>query len=127
MARLACRVGRVLVRKLVLRGYNVRVLARNQAQVMGILPSSVGIVEGDVSSPASLREAVEGIDKASRCAHRHGITACPALPACQTGTGCRARLFAEQLHGMVIFSQQLHYSECAKPDGAHADCVLCES
>lgn len=58
------RVGRVLVRKLVLRGYNVRVLARNKAQVAGILPSSVGIVEGDVGSPQTLREAVEGVDKA---------------------------------------------------------------
>ena len=94
MAWLACRVGRVLVRKLVLRGYNVRVLARNQAQVMGILPSSVGIVEGDVSSPASLREAVEGIDKASRCAHRHGIIACPASPARKPG--------GHRLHGMLV-------------------------
>ncbi len=71
----------MLVRKLVLRGYNVRVLARNQAQVVGILPSSVGIVEGDISSLASLREAVEGVDKASCCAHRRGIVACLALPA----------------------------------------------
>ena len=62
---LACRVGRVLVRKLVLRGYNVKVLARNKAQVVGILPSSVGIIEGDVASSESLRAAVEGIDKAS--------------------------------------------------------------
>ena len=57
-------MGRVLVRKLVLRGYNVRVLARNKAQVAGILPSSVGIIEGDVGSPQTLREAVEGVDKA---------------------------------------------------------------
>ena len=62
--RVLRRVGRVLVRKLVLRGYNVRVLARNKAQVAGILPSSVGIVEGDVGSPQTLREAVEGVDKA---------------------------------------------------------------
>ena len=62
--RVLHRVGRVLVRKLVLRGYNVRVLARNKAQVAGILPSSVGIVEGDVGSPQTLREAVEGVDKA---------------------------------------------------------------
>ena len=59
------RVGRVLVRKLVLRGYNVRVLVRNKAQVLGILPSSVGIIEGDVGNPESFRAAVEGIDKAS--------------------------------------------------------------
>ena len=61
----ARRVGRVLVRKLVLRGYNVRVLVRNKAQVLGILPSSVGIIEGDVGSPEAFRAAVEGIDKAS--------------------------------------------------------------
>ena len=60
------RVGRVLVRKLVLRGYNVRVLVRNKAQVLGILPSSVGIIEGDVGSPETLRAAVEGTDKASQ-------------------------------------------------------------
>ena len=62
--RVLHRVGRVLVRKLVLRGYNVRVLARNKEQVAGILPSSVGIIEGDVGSPQTLREAVEGVDKA---------------------------------------------------------------
>ena len=54
-----------MVRKLVLRGYNVRVLARNKAQVVGILPSSVGIIEADVASSESLRAAVEGVDKAS--------------------------------------------------------------
>ncbi len=56
----------MLVRKLVLRGYNVRVLVRNKAQVLGILPSSVVIIEGDVESPESLRAAVEGTDKASQ-------------------------------------------------------------
>ena len=55
----------MLVRKLVLRGYNVKVLVRNKAQVLGILPSSVGIIEGDVGSPETLRAAVEGTDKAS--------------------------------------------------------------
>ena len=71
------RVGRVLVRKLVLRSYNVRVLARNKAQVAGILPSSVGIIEGDVGSPQTLREAVEGVDKA-----RHLLLARTAAQRC---------------------------------------------
>lgn len=57
------RVGRVLVRKLVLRGYKVVVLARNREEVAQSLPSSVKIVEGDIADVQACRAAIQGADK----------------------------------------------------------------
>lgn len=54
----------MLVRKLVLRGYRVVVLARNRAEVAQALPSSVQIVEGNIGSAQACRTAIQGIDKA---------------------------------------------------------------
>jgi hypothetical protein len=61
------RVGRVLVRKLVLRGYKVVVLARDLRDVAQNLPSSVVMVEGDLKDPEAIRKAVEGADKVPFC------------------------------------------------------------
>ena len=55
------RVGRVLVRKLLLRGYAVSALVRSLEGHN--LPQSVKLVQGDVSNYASCRAALEGIDK----------------------------------------------------------------
>lgn len=57
------RVGRVLVRKLVLRGYKVTVLARNREEVAQSLPSSVRIVEGDITDVQACRTAIAYADK----------------------------------------------------------------
>ncbi|PWA38803.1 high chlorophyll fluorescence phenotype [Artemisia annua] len=63
------RVGRIVVRKLMLRGYSVKALIRNADQeVMDMLPTSVKIVIGDVGDPAALRSAVEGCNKIIYCA-----------------------------------------------------------
>ena len=56
-----CRVGRVLVRKLLLRGYAVTAMVRDLEGHN--LPQSVKLVQGDVSSYASCRAALDGIDK----------------------------------------------------------------
>lgn len=55
------RVGRVLVRKLLLRGYAVSALVRSLEGHN--LPQSVKLVQGNVSDYASCRAALEGIDK----------------------------------------------------------------
>lgn len=70
------RVGRVLVRKLLLRGYKVRALVRkrsvdqssqlNAPEKDGI-PQSVEVVYGDVGDYQSCRKAVEGVDKVIYC------------------------------------------------------------
>ena len=78
------RVGRVLVRKLLLRGYKVRALVRQRSSEAGgeaagaggettdadggaapeeVLPQAVEQVAGDISDPAACRRAVEGVDK----------------------------------------------------------------
>eukprot|EP00887_Chlorella_sp_A99_P005130 scaffold25.g5130.t1 len=75
------RVGRVLVRKLLLRGYRVRALVRQRTGEGGAggsdtIPQSVQQVVGDVGDYASCRAAVEGADKVIVCSGaRSTITA----------------------------------------------------
>lgn len=59
------RVGRVLVRKLVLRGYRVRAMIRKGSSSVGGegFPRSVEVVEGDVTEYDSCRAACAGVDK----------------------------------------------------------------
>ena len=70
------RVGRVLVRKLLLRGYKVRALVRQRDAAGGgtagdgdgdaeAIPQSAELVYGDLGDYAACRRAVEGVDKAS--------------------------------------------------------------
>ncbi|XP_022714683.1 uncharacterized protein LOC111274353 isoform X1 [Durio zibethinus] len=63
------RIGRIVVRKLMLRGYTVKALVRKADQeVLDMLPRSVEIVIGDVGEPSSLQAAVEGCNKIIYCA-----------------------------------------------------------
>ncbi|KAG8653219.1 hypothetical protein MANES_06G180101v8 [Manihot esculenta] len=63
------RIGRIVVRKLMLRGYTVKVLVRKTDQeVIDSLPRSVEIVNGDVGDPSTLWAAVEGCNKIIYCA-----------------------------------------------------------
>ena len=65
------RIGRVLTRKLLLRGYKVKAMLRPRLTEDGEIdlerpagvPQSVEIVYGDVSEYASCRAAAEGVDK----------------------------------------------------------------
>ncbi len=58
------RVGRILVRKLLLRGYKVKALFRNRAGVSkDAIPDSVEVVEGDVGDMATCQKAVQGVNK----------------------------------------------------------------
>ncbi|XP_057968269.1 protein HIGH CHLOROPHYLL FLUORESCENCE PHENOTYPE 173, chloroplastic [Malania oleifera] len=63
------RVGRIVVRKLMLRGYTVKALVRkSDEEVEENLPRSVEIVIGDVGDPSSVKAAVEGCNKIIYCA-----------------------------------------------------------
>ncbi|KAL2321414.1 hypothetical protein Fmac_025793 [Flemingia macrophylla] len=63
------RIGRIVVRKLMLRGYAVKALVRQADQeVVDLLPRSVEIVIGDVGDPAAVKVAVEGCNKIIYCA-----------------------------------------------------------
>ena len=69
------RVGRVLVRKLLIRGYRVKALVRRRGEVaegeddvLESIPQSVEVVEGDVGDYKAVRKAVEGVDKVIFCA-----------------------------------------------------------
>lgn len=63
------RVGRIVVRKLLLRGYNVRVMCRDlQDDATSLLPSSVEILRGDVGDLDACQRAVNGMDKVIYCA-----------------------------------------------------------
>ena len=63
------KVGRILVRKLVLRGYGVRVLVRDRAAAVesGVIPPGVELVEGDVGELEDVRDAVHGVAKVVCC------------------------------------------------------------
>ncbi|KAJ7561964.1 hypothetical protein O6H91_03G050000 [Diphasiastrum complanatum] len=63
------RVGRVLIRKLLLRGYKIKALVRtSDPQVLETLPRSVQVVVGDLGEPDTLKAAVEGCNKIICCA-----------------------------------------------------------
>ncbi|XP_020225585.1 uncharacterized protein LOC109807468 isoform X1 [Cajanus cajan] len=63
------RIGRIVVRKLMLRGYAVKALVRKADQeVVDLLPRSVEIVIGDVGDPTTVKSAVEGCNKIIYCA-----------------------------------------------------------
>ncbi|KAG9450172.1 hypothetical protein H6P81_010137 [Aristolochia fimbriata] len=63
------RIGRLVIRKLMLRGYKVKALVRRADQeVLDILPRSVEVVIGDVGEPSTLKAAVEGCNKIIYCA-----------------------------------------------------------
>ncbi|KAJ9139543.1 hypothetical protein P3X46_030271 [Hevea brasiliensis] len=63
------RIGRIVVRKLMLRGYTVKALVRKADQeVIDSLPRLVEIVIGDVGDPSTLKAAVEGCNKIIYCA-----------------------------------------------------------
>jgi len=65
------RVGRILIRKLLLRGYKVRALIRRREGIRESttdiegLPSAVEIVNGDVGELKDCQKAVKGVDKVS--------------------------------------------------------------
>ncbi|KAL3620946.1 hypothetical protein CASFOL_035858 [Castilleja foliolosa] len=63
------RVGRLVVRKLMLRGYTVKALVRrDDEEVVSMLPRSVDIMTGDVGEPSTLKSAIEGCSKIIYCA-----------------------------------------------------------
>ncbi|CAN4076990.1 unnamed protein product [Withania somnifera] len=63
------RVGRIVVRKLMLRGYTVKALVRKaEPEVVDMLPRSVELVTGDVGDPSCLKNAVQGCNKIIYCA-----------------------------------------------------------
>ncbi|CAA0842330.1 high chlorophyll fluorescence phenotype 173 [Striga hermonthica] len=63
------RVGRIVVRKLMLRGYTVKALVRKADEdVVNMLPTSVEILMGDVGEPSTLKTAMEGCNKIIYCA-----------------------------------------------------------
>ncbi|KAL4205198.1 hypothetical protein AMTRI_Chr01g136170 [Amborella trichopoda] len=63
------RIGQILVRKLMLRGYKVKALVRKADEdVINMLPRPVEIVVGDVGEPSTLKGAVEGCNKIIFCA-----------------------------------------------------------
>ncbi|GLC35476.1 hypothetical protein PLESTB_000203300 [Pleodorina starrii] len=68
------RVGRILVRKLLLRGYKVKALFRNRAGVSkDAIPDSVEVVEGDVGEMATCQKAVQGVNKIIFCAAARSV------------------------------------------------------
>lgn len=70
--------GQLVAQRLLQEGYQVRVLARDAERAKQVLGTSVEIVQGDVTRPASLRPAVERVDYIIYTA---GVTRRPAAEA----------------------------------------------
>jgi hypothetical protein len=71
------RVGRILTRKLLLRGYKVKALVRNKSGLASdVLPAAVELVEGDVGDNGACQKAVKGVNKV-----RHGASMLAAMHA----------------------------------------------
>jgi len=75
------RVGRILIRKLLLRGYKVKALIRlregireSKEDIEG-LPSAVEVVTGDVGELRHCQKAIKGVDKV-RAVAMHDATPC---------------------------------------------------
>ncbi|KAI4331128.1 hypothetical protein MLD38_029345 [Melastoma candidum] len=63
------RIGRIVIRKLMLRGYTVKALVRKADESdLDMLPRSIEIVCGDVGDPSTLKAAVQGCNKIIYCA-----------------------------------------------------------
>jgi hypothetical protein len=70
-------VGKILVRKLLLRGYPVTVLAKPDSTGVKSFPKAVTVVKGDVGEYSDLRLAMQGISKVPPTPHPpevHGIS-----------------------------------------------------
>jgi dihydroflavonol-4-reductase len=61
------KIGNAVARQLAERGDEVVALVRNPAKARELLPSGIELARGDVTDPASLRAAAEGIDGAFNC------------------------------------------------------------
>lgn len=55
-------VGNALAKRLCGNGYAVRALIRDPTRATGILPREITLVRGDIAVPATLREAMSGIE-----------------------------------------------------------------
>ena len=55
--------GRLVLRKLLLRGYKVRVMLRDEQSVEEMLSSKVECIIGDVLDSQKCQEAMKGVDK----------------------------------------------------------------
>ena len=60
-------VGRVLIRKLLLRGYTVKALVRRESDVEK-LPGLVRVIVGDVGDKETIQTAAAGVNKVIYCA-----------------------------------------------------------
>lgn len=93
------RVGRVLVRKLLLRGYSVKVFVRNsEGDAQDVLPASVELFEGDVGNLADCQRAVEGVDKIVYCASSTIAITANINRVDEAGVGNVARAFLDAKH-----------------------------
>lgn len=83
------RVGRVLVRKLLLRGYTVRALVRSaDMEVLTGIPRAVEVVAGDVGDADACKRAIKGCNKARA---PHPMEAEPGVRS-RVGQGCACEL-----------------------------------
>ena len=99
------RVGKVLVRKLLLRGYKVRALVRRRgsdAEVdTDVIPQVVEVVYGDIGDYKSCRAAVEGIDKVICCSAARTTLTADLARVDENGVANLARAFLDSRNALA--------------------------
>jgi len=105
------RVGRVMLRKLLLRGYTVKVLSRDESKEF---PKSVIVVKGDVGDYQQVRDAVQGVDKVIYCAGARSTLTADLARVEQTGVANVVKALQDQYNKRAISGGKQRSSR-AKP------------
>ncbi|MCO5606486.1 hypothetical protein L7F22_060674 [Adiantum nelumboides] len=96
------RVGRIVIRKLQLRGYKVKALVRKaDPETLEALPRSVQIAVGDLGDPSSLKSAVEGCSKIIFCARARSNLTVDLIRVDRLGVYNLSKAFQDYNHRMA--------------------------
>ncbi|GAQ83204.1 hypothetical protein KFL_001390220 [Klebsormidium nitens] len=96
------RVGRILVRKLLLRGYTVKALVRSSDEAtLEKLPTVVQHVVGDIGDPTTLSKAVEGVNKIICCTRATSMLSGDLTRVEQQGVANLAKAFLDYNHRLA--------------------------
>ena len=95
------RVGRIVTRKLLLRGYRVRALVRRKegrqpGNIVEGVPAAVGVILGDVGEMRDCQEAVRGVNKVIYCASAKSAFTADLLRVEETGVKNITKAFQDE-------------------------------
>lgn len=111
------RVGRIVTRKLLLRGYAVKALVRKREGLERAvaLPTAVEVIQGDIGEMAVCQEAVKGVNKVIFCAAARSTLTADLLRVDDRGVMNLAKALQDE-NNRLSKSQRLKYNPRAKKE-----------